>query len=122
MRAALTIPQVVKAVNGELVFAGAFGQTVRAMTWDSREARAGSAFVAFAGERVDGNDFAVQAMRAGAACVRLFFSTSTTVPRDPALAAAYALRASASSLKRAALCEILNSSPEGATAVPLITQ
>lgn len=36
---------------------------------DSREVRAGSLFVAFAGERVDGHDFAAQVVEAGAVAV-----------------------------------------------------
>ncbi|MCI7731197.1 UDP-N-acetylmuramoyl-tripeptide--D-alanyl-D-alanine ligase [Enorma burkinafasonensis] len=38
---------------------------------DSREAGEGALFVAFPGERVDGNDFAAQAIEAGAAAVAL---------------------------------------------------
>lgn len=39
------------------------------LTWDSREVRSGSLFLAMPGERVDGNDYVVPAINAGAKCV-----------------------------------------------------
>ncbi len=58
-------------------------QMVRGVTLDSREAGEGVAFVAFKGERVDGNTFAATALKAGATAVVL-----TAEPSEEALAAA----------------------------------
>ena len=66
----LTVSDIVAATGATLV-AGSGDAAVRAVTTDSREAGAGSAFVCFRGERVDGNRFAGQAIEAGAAAVLL---------------------------------------------------
>lgn len=51
--------------------AGDPARTCRGCVIDSRQVEPGSIFVAFPGERVDGNDFARSAIEAGAACVAL---------------------------------------------------
>ena len=59
------------------------GRVATAMTWDSRAVEPGMVFFGFPGERVDGCDFSVQAVSAGAACLLL-----TRTPTADELAAA----------------------------------
>ena len=65
--------------------AGDPAHTCRGCVIDSRAVQEGSIFVAFPGERVDGNDFARAAIEAGAACVAL-----TRAPKAELLACAEA--------------------------------
>lgn len=60
---------VARATQAELVLDGA--HTIENVVIDSREVRAGSLFVCFKGERVDGNRYARAAVEAGAAAVAL---------------------------------------------------
>ncbi|MEE1943340.1 UDP-N-acetylmuramoyl-tripeptide--D-alanyl-D-alanine ligase [Streptomyces sp. TRM 70361] len=68
----MTLAEIADAVGGR-VHDTADGQAVPAVTGpvvrDSREVRPGALFVAFAGERADGHDFAAQAVADGAAGV-----------------------------------------------------
>ena len=57
------------AATGAALVAGSGDATVSAVATDSRKAGEGALFVCFPGERVDGNDFAPDVARAGAAAV-----------------------------------------------------
>ena len=70
-------------VTGAAVVGGDPAAQVTGVTIDSREVGPGSAFVAFAGERTDGNRFARAALEAGAALVVL---TAEADPADVELA------------------------------------
>ncbi len=63
----ITLAEVCAAVGGELVGDGA--TVVTGITIDSRSVAPGDLFVAFAGERSDGHDFAGAALAQGAAAV-----------------------------------------------------
>ena len=63
----ITLAEVCAAVGGELVGDGA--TVVTGITIDSRSVALGDLFVAFAGERSDGHDFAGAALAQGAAAV-----------------------------------------------------
>ena len=65
-----TADQICSATGSALV-AGRGGTRVEGVAIDSRKAGRGALFVAFPGERVDGNDYAASALRAGAAAVAL---------------------------------------------------
>lgn len=65
------------------LLAGDPQRVARGCVIDSRQVRDGSIFVAFPGERVDGNDFAERALEAGAACVVM-----TRMPDEALLARA----------------------------------
>lgn len=65
-----SIAELLSATGADLL-CGSVEATVGTVTIDSRDAGAGSAFVCFAGERVDGNRFADKAIEAGAAAVVL---------------------------------------------------
>lgn len=80
----MTIAEAARA-TGAALLTGDGEAALRAVTTDSREAGPGVAFVCFAGGRVNGNDFAPQAARAGAAAVVL-----TEDPTDELLEAAQA--------------------------------
>jgi UDP-N-acetylmuramoyl-tripeptide--D-alanyl-D-alanine ligase len=56
-------------VTGATYVAGDASRVVRGCVIDSRKVEPGGLFVAFPGERVDGNRFVVPALEAGAACV-----------------------------------------------------
>ncbi len=56
---------------------------ITSITWDSREARAGCAFLAIAGERADGNLFCEQAIRSGS-----LLAIVTSEPSEQAISAA----------------------------------
>lgn len=58
-------------VTGAKPWTGNADRVCRGVVIDSREVSQDSIFVAFPGERVDGNDFAASAIEAGAACVVL---------------------------------------------------
>ena len=66
----MTIAEVTRA-TGATLLAGDAAARVSSVTTDSRQAAPGVAFVCFAGERVDGNSFAPQAVEAGATAVVL---------------------------------------------------
>ena len=59
------------AATGATLVAGAGDERVAGCSIDSRKLGAGELFVAFIGERVDGNDFAAAALEAGAGAVAL---------------------------------------------------
>lgn len=61
----------IQEATGARLLAGDPGSACTRCIIDSREAAAGDLFVAFPGERVDGNDFAAPAIEAGAAAVAL---------------------------------------------------
>lgn len=66
----LTLAEIAGIVGGELTDPVAAGRMVTAgVEFDSRNLEPGGLFVAIAGERVDGHDFAPSAMKAGAAGV-----------------------------------------------------
>ena len=69
--------------TGARLLAGDPARICRGCVIDSRQVTEGSIFVAFPGERVDGNSFAPAAVEAGAACVVL-----TEAPADGLLDAA----------------------------------
>ena len=58
-------------VTGAKPWTGNADRVCRGCVIDSRQVETDSIFVAFTGERVDGNDYASQAIEAGAACVVL---------------------------------------------------
>lgn len=58
-------------VTGAKPWTGNADRVCRGVVIDSRKVEEDSIFVAFPGERVDGNDFAAQAIEAGAGCVVL---------------------------------------------------
>ena len=60
-----------ESVTGARPWTGNADRTCRGVVIDSREVGSDSIFVAFEGERVDGNEYAPQAIEAGAACVVL---------------------------------------------------
>ena len=66
----MTVGEIARATGAELV-QGDAGRMCHGVARDSRAAGDGAVFVAFPGERVDGNDFAASAARAGAGCVVL---------------------------------------------------
>ncbi|WP_273380070.1 UDP-N-acetylmuramoyl-tripeptide--D-alanyl-D-alanine ligase [Symbiobacterium thermophilum] len=59
----------IAALTGGRLAAGDPNAGVSGIAWDSRLVRPGDCFVALAGERADGHDFAAQAAARGAACV-----------------------------------------------------
>ena len=63
----MKIDELIRATGADLV-AGSPDHTVEGCVIDSRKAAAGSLFVAFEGERVDGNAYVAKALEAGAAC------------------------------------------------------
>lgn len=66
----LRISEIVDATNGVLMSdEDASHRQVTGLVWDSRKVKSGNAFLAMPGERVDGNDYIVQAVRAGAAVI-----------------------------------------------------
>lgn len=62
------VDALVKSTGATLVL-GSGDMTCHGCVIDSRKVREDCAFVAFPGERVDGNDYAIRAVEAGAACV-----------------------------------------------------
>ena len=77
-----SVEQICEATGCSLV-AGTAEARVGGVAIDSRKVQRGGLFVAFPGERADGNDFAAAAVRGGAAAVAL-----TREPDEDALAAA----------------------------------
>jgi len=66
---ALSVAEVAAVVDGRLDAVADEDAMVTGVTIDSRDLEAGALFVALEGERVDGHDYAVAAVRAGAAAV-----------------------------------------------------
>ncbi|MBK9139756.1 MAG: UDP-N-acetylmuramoyl-tripeptide--D-alanyl-D-alanine ligase [Verrucomicrobia bacterium] len=64
----LTLHEIAASCGGRLV-QGAPEQEVRRVVIDSRQVQPGDLFVAIAGERFDGHDFATEAVRRGAAAL-----------------------------------------------------
>lgn len=64
----MTVSQVVCATDAQLI-AGSGTRVCSGVCIDSRNVEPGMLFVAFPGERVDGNTYAPRAAQAGAACV-----------------------------------------------------
>lgn len=65
----MTLAEVAEAVGGRLRAADPQTRVTGGVEFDSRKIGPGGLFVAFAGERVDGHDFADAALAAGAAAV-----------------------------------------------------
>jgi len=65
----MSLGDVAAAVGGQLTGSADAAALVSAVTTDSRAAGPGTLFVAIAGERVDGHDFALPAVGAGAVAV-----------------------------------------------------
>jgi UDP-N-acetylmuramoyl-tripeptide--D-alanyl-D-alanine ligase len=65
----LTLAEVAAAVRGRLVAADPATTVTGPVEFDSRKVRPGGLFVAFAGEKADGHDFADAALAAGAVAV-----------------------------------------------------
>ncbi len=66
---AMTLGQIAEITGGVLVNADPAVRVTGAVEYDSRKLSAGGLFVAFAGEQVDGHDYAGKAVAAGAAGV-----------------------------------------------------
>lgn len=79
--------QEIAAATGARLVAGESAHVCRGCVIDSRQVAEDSVFVAFPGERVDGNDYASQAIAAGAAAVVL-----TRTPSSELVAEAVAAR------------------------------
>ena len=89
----LTLAEVASATGGRLDAVPDPGVTVRSVVVDSREVRDGALFVALAGSRVDGHDFAAAAVAAGASAVlaaRSVGEPAVIVPDPPSALAALA--------------------------------
>ncbi|SCG37695.1 UDP-N-acetylmuramoyl-tripeptide--D-alanyl-D-alanine ligase [Micromonospora halophytica] len=65
----LSLAEVASAVDGRLAAADPDARVTGPVEFDSRKVAAGALFVAFAGERVDGHDYAAAAVAAGAVAV-----------------------------------------------------
>ena len=78
----MTVAEMLAATCAELL-TGSRDAVFEGVVIDSRQAGAGNAFVAFSGERVDGNEYVAQALRAGAGV-----AVVTREADDDALAAA----------------------------------
>ena len=65
----MTLDEIAAVTAGHLVNADPAATVTGAVEYDTRALRPGGLFVAFAGERVDGHDFAAAAVAAGAAGV-----------------------------------------------------
>ncbi|HEX6150092.1 Mur ligase domain-containing protein [Nocardioides sp.] len=65
----LTLDEIAAITAGRLVNADPSVTVTAGVEYDTRALRPGGLFVAFAGERVDGHDFAANAVAAGAAGV-----------------------------------------------------
>lgn len=63
----MTLDQAARAARAEVLYSE--GVELRGAASDNRQVKAGDLFVAIAGERVDGHDFAEAAVKAGAAAV-----------------------------------------------------
>lgn len=78
---ALTLAEVAEAVDGRLTgVATPYAAVTGAVEFDSREVGPGGLFVALAGERADGHDFAAAAVTAGAVGVLAARSVGVGVP------------------------------------------
>ena len=62
----MTLDEIAAVTAGRLVNADPAATVTAAVEYDTRALRPGGLFVAFAGERVDGHDFAAQAVASGA--------------------------------------------------------
>ncbi|WP_405099010.1 UDP-N-acetylmuramoyl-tripeptide--D-alanyl-D-alanine ligase [Micromonospora sp. NBC_01412] len=65
----LTLAEVAGAVDGRLFAADPAARVTGPVEFDSRKVSAGTLFVAFPGEKVDGHDYAAAAVEAGAVAV-----------------------------------------------------
>ena len=66
----IQVSELVKAVEGELhADDGQRRRVVNGLSWDSRTVAEGNVFLAMPGEKVDGNDYIVAAIQAGAGCI-----------------------------------------------------
>lgn len=80
----MTLAEIASVVGGELVAGDPEAVVTGPVEYDSRKVAAGGLFVAFAGEHVDGHDFAAAAVGAGAAGVL----AERPVPGVPCIVAA----------------------------------
>jgi len=78
------INEIIGATGGRLI-RGNLGDKVRGISTDSRELKAGDAFLALKGNNFDGHDFIASALRAKAACIIAQNATGLVVPRGTAL-------------------------------------
>jgi UDP-N-acetylmuramoyl-tripeptide--D-alanyl-D-alanine ligase len=74
-----SVTEILKATGGQLIKAGTI-KVFRGISTDTRNINAGNLFVALAGERFDGNEFAAQAAAKGA--TGLVVSKAVHVPDD----------------------------------------
>lgn len=65
----LTVREVADALDAQLAPDAASNRVLTGITWDSRKVKEGDIFLAMPGERVDGNDFIIQAIGMGAGLV-----------------------------------------------------
>ena len=65
----ISVADLANAVHAPRIDGAAGEVTVTGLTWDSRNVAPGDLYVAFAGERVDGHDFAEAAVDAGAVAI-----------------------------------------------------
>ena len=65
----LSVCEIASACAARVVLPASSDAPITSLTWDSREVREGSLYVALPGERHDGCDFAADACAAGARCV-----------------------------------------------------
>ena len=66
----IDLDTLVKVVGGKLIADEACKSAqLKGLVWDSREVKERNIFLAMPGERVDGNDYIVSAIRAGAGCI-----------------------------------------------------
>lgn len=66
----MTVKEIADAVRGELhCDEDVQRRYITGITWDSRKVGSGDVFLAMPGERVDGNDFIIQAIGSGASAV-----------------------------------------------------
>ncbi|MBQ9002746.1 MAG: UDP-N-acetylmuramoyl-tripeptide--D-alanyl-D-alanine ligase [Eggerthellaceae bacterium] len=76
----ITVADLASAVGAPRIDGAAGDVVVTGLTWDSRDVAPGDLYVAFAGERVDGHDFAEAAVDAGAVAVLATRDVDAVVP------------------------------------------
>jgi UDP-N-acetylmuramoyl-tripeptide--D-alanyl-D-alanine ligase len=113
----MTLAEVAAAVGGTLVGADPSARVTGGVEYDSRQVGPGGLFVAFAGERVDGHDFAAAAVAAGAVAVlgTRPVDAPTVLVADPLAALAELARAVLARLPRTTVVGITGSSGKTST-------
>ncbi|GGK26076.1 UDP-N-acetylmuramoyl-tripeptide--D-alanyl-D-alanine ligase [Pilimelia terevasa] len=115
---AMSLAEVAAAVGGTVVGGGAAALVTGAVEFDSRRAGPGGLFVAIAGERVDGHDFAPAAAAAGAVgalATRALPALPTVVVADPLAALGALARAVVDRLPRLTVVGLTGSSGKTTT-------